>query len=683
MTIAANGDTDLSGNVAVRTGSREMLCDHLSYTALTQALKLTGTVRYEDPTLRVSADAGDYSRLSAHFTHAQFELLQHAGRGTAESVVTNQPGIVELNQVSYTTCPKGTADWNLQAQRLTLDTKALRGTGRGVRIFFKGVPILPLPWISFPLSSARQSGFLFPAFGHSSRSGATVSVPWYWNMAPNQDLTVSPTVYTSRGVDLGAEYRLLTPFGHGSLRANFMPNDRISHQDRSWLRLNTTAHFADRWRVQINAENVSDTQYFEDFADSPQATSTAFVPRDLRVSTRGDVWRLQAQVSKYQSLLGGTDRPYAQLPRLSAAAHWLYPSGVSTSFETELTDFQRDTGTTGWRSRVQPGISYEFTRPGFYLRPRLNWDLTTYRLDLPPAPAASSPTRSLPIVTVDSAVQLVRESGSGAARLITLEPRLSYVYIPYRDQSALPVFDSGRPDPNFVALFRANRYVGFDRVGEANNLTLGLTTRMLQASTGQQYLSATLGQSLQLARQRLSVTLPGEIPDTAKRSDLIATTDLAAYRNWNLHYDLAWNPQHSETEKSLLSLQYRPSGVEVINVGYRFARGSVTQASVAQAEASAAWPIARRWDLYGREVYSFLARGTLESFAGLQYRENCWGIRFVLRNAVSNRLGAAPGNQIGARATSWFLQLELKGLSNVGSGADAFLQGSIQGYSSK
>ena len=396
---------------------------------------------------------------------------------------------------------------------------------------------------------------------------------------------------------------------------------------------------------------------------------------------------MRAQALKYQTLddqldltdpskpvlfLPAEDRPYAELPRLMAAAHWQGTSGLGSFLESELVDFHRDTGPTGWRGRVQPGLSYDYTRPGFYLRPRASWDLTAYRLQAAPT-TDTTPSRSLPIMTLDSALQLERNSGRGGTRLVILEPRINYVYIPFRNQASLPLFDTGLQDPNFVALYRANRYAGFDRIGDANNLTLGLTMRMLQAGTGQQYLSATIGQTLHFSQQR--VTLPGENPDTRKRSDLLANIDLTAYRNWNLHYDLAWNPDQSRTEKSLLSLQYRPAGNQVINLGYRYTRGSVQQA-----EASAAWPVSRRWDLYARSVYSFLDdpsikdyHPSLENFLGVQYRENCWGVRVVVRDSVSNRTGT--------RDTGWYLQLELKGLSSVGSGADSFLQGSIQGYS--
>jgi LPS-assembly protein len=685
-TAEPNGDRELRGNVTLHVGGRELHGDRLDYDAARGDLRLTGAVRYEDPSLRLTGDTGSFDQGVTRFSNAQFELLQQHGRGQAEAIVVPRPDVVELDNVAYTTCPKGATDWQLRARRITLDTRAMRGVGRSTRVEFKGVPILYLPWISFPLSSARQTGFLFPMLGSSSRSGAMIAVPWYWNIAPAQDLTLTPKVYWRRGFDLGAEYRRLSAATSSTLAVNYLPNDELANQlDRSWQRVSLRAQLPMHWRADLQAQNVSDTAYFEDFADGPQASSTVFLPRDLRLGFRDDVWQLRAQLLQFQTLdvqrdangqpyLGDAERPYAQLPRISGGGRWQGGSGLGSFLDAELIDFRRDLGPTGWRGNVQPGINFDYTRPGFYLRPRAAWDLTAYRLqDTGATPANAS--RSLPILSLDSAMQLERISGSGGPRLVTLEPRLYYVYIPYRDQAGLPVFDSGVPDPNFVSLFRANRYAGLDRIGDANNLTFGVTARMLQASTGQRYLSATLGQTLHISQPR--VTLAGETLDTRRRSDLIATIDLTAYRNWSVHYDVAWNPALSQTEKSLLSLQYRPAGDQVLNLGYRFTRGSIDQA-----EASVAWPVGRHWDLYGRSVYSFLdtsavppvpTRGPIENFAGFHYHENCWGVRLVVRNSVTKRDGT--------RDTGWYLQLELNGLSSVGSGADSFLQGAIQGYS--
>jgi LPS-assembly protein len=272
----------------------------------------------------------------------------------------------------------------------------------------------------------------------------------------------------------------------------------------------------------------------------------------------------------------------------------------------------------------------------------------------------------LPIASVDGGLFFERASGSRGQRRITLEPRLMYVYVPYRNQSALPVFDTAEPDLNWVELFRANRYVGPDRVGDANRVSMGVTTQLFGSENGTRYLSATLGQTFYFQTPR--VTLPGEPPRGSKSSDLIAQLELKAYKDWSVDLGMQWDHQDSRAEKSEVRLQYRPDSKHVVNLGYRYQRDRLEQADI-----SAAWPIADRWSLYSRVLFSLRDSESIEKFAGFEYSSCCWGVRAVARNYVSRRSGE--------RDTGIYLQLELKGLSNVGLAADAFLERAIRGYS--
>jgi LPS-assembly protein len=663
------GDTELTGDVSVRMGEREMRADHLSYDATTNSVQLEGRVSYTDPSIRVEGDSGSYGDAGAQFREARFELLQQPGRGTARSVALLPSGAVDLKSVTYTTCPRGAADWLIRAGRITLDTDARRGTGRNARLDFKGVPVLYVPYISFPLSDARQTGFLFPTVGSSSRSGAIVRVPWYWNIAPQQDLTLEPTLYARRGVDVGAEYRLLTASMSGALSVNYLPHDRLANEARSLVRLSDRWQLPRGWRLDVDAADASDAHYFEDFADGSQSSSVIFLARRAALAYRDDVWRLRADLRHFQTLdtqLGPQDRPYAELPRITAGGHWRAARGLRAGFDSELTGFTRATGVSGWRATLRPEVSYDFARPGWYLRPASAWDLTAYSLRDAAPGQDRSPTRSLPIFSIDAGLTFEREAGSRAARRITLQPRLYYLYVPYRDQSSIPVFDTALPDPNIIALFRPNRFIGGDRLSDANEITLGLTTQAFSSRNGQRVLSATLGQSFYL--EEPGVTLPGELPDARHRSDLIADIDFRAYKDLSLRYVLAWDPEQASTAKSSVTLQYRRSGQQVVNLSYRFLRGQMEQA-----DASMAWPLGRHWDAYARGVYSLMDRKSIESFAGFQFRGNCWALRFVARRSVSSRTGAADNG--------FYLQLELTGLSSVGTGADAFLERSIRGYS--
>jgi LPS-assembly protein len=660
--------TALRGCVELRYQDKVIRTDEASLDALRQSVSMLGHFTFEDGTVRVDSQSGSYDpQTGADFKGAKFQLLKQPGNGQAETLTRKPDGAIELGEVSYTTCKDCPPDWQIRARRITLNLDRQRGLATGARVEFKGVPVLYVPAISFPISDQRQTGLLFPTFGTSSRNGATLAVPWYWNIAPNKDLTLTPTIYTRRGIDLGAEYRLLQRRSDLVLDLNFLPSDKVTGDSRSYQRLNAEWRTLDGWRMRIEGENASDAHYLEDFAQGTQASSAPFLARRIETSYRSDALRFRALLLQYQTLdttLPPAARPYAVLPRLALTMQHDYANDLRAALDAEVAGFARG-NPTGWRADVTPGISWQWSVPGIYLRPALQWNASAYQLEQTAPGARRSPTRSVPIFSIDTGLQLERASPHDTRR-VTLEPRLLYVYIPYRDQSALPVFDTGLPDPNLVSLYRINRYMSSDRIGDANRLAAGITGHLYGSDNGRQYLSATIGQSFNFSTPR--VTLPGETPDPRSRSDLIANIDLRALQDWNLRFDAAWNTALSQAQKLQAALQYQKSGKRVVNLGYRFDRGSVEQADV-----SAAWPVGKRWELYGRSVYSMRDRRAIENFVGLRFRSDCWGIRAVVRRAVSSRAGT--------RDTGIYLQFELTGLSSVGTGADTFLQESIQGYS--
>ncbi|HEY6451051.1 MAG TPA: LPS assembly protein LptD, partial [Steroidobacteraceae bacterium] len=346
LSLAPDGKTILAGHVDVHMGDKEIHADELTYDRNGNNLEASGAVRYRDPVVLLQGDSGHYSEAGAHFSHGQFQLLQQSGHGSAEQMSMTPDKVITLQRVTYSSCPPPRADWLIRARELTLDTAAGRGVGHDATVAFEGVPIIYLPWISFPLSSARQSGVLFPDFGTSSQSGAFLAVPWYWNIAPNQDATFTPTVYSSRGFDLGAEYRLLTEATRGSVDGNLMPYDRQTGDSRSFLRLIDRYQLGWNTRIDTSVENVSDGKYFEDFTQGTESTSTAFLTRSIGIGHRDDIWNLRAEMIDFQTLdytLPVDERPYIQLPRLTAAALWS-PQGWSqlqTGFDSELVNFTR------------------------------------------------------------------------------------------------------------------------------------------------------------------------------------------------------------------------------------------------------------------------------------------------------------------------------------------------------
>lgn len=745
-----SGQSIWTGHVDVHMGDRELQADQLTHDANNNTINAVGQVRFRNPIVMVQGDTGHYADDGAMFTHAQFQFQKQPGYGSADQFVWAPNNVINVQNVVYTSCPPPHADWRIRARQLRLDTAAGEGVGRDARLEVEGIPILWLPWISFPLSDARKSGFLFPEFSTSSPNGATLVTPWYWNIAPSQDATFTPSLYALRGIDLGAQYRFLSQSNSGTLNGNFLPDDqRLQEQNRSYVRVLDRLNLSANTRVEVSYENVSDTQYFEDFTQGSESTSTPFLARSVAISHRDDIWNLRAQLLGFQTLdtvnLIEYQRPYQELPRISASALWS-PAALpmlNLSFDSEVVDFTRScepfainsstepctavsssTGSTstclpcsaagpaggvivnpefplsaavsGWRLHARPQAGLDISGAGYFFRPSIAWDFTQYELRDANVIATSaqsgqpvitgtpdtSPQRSLPIVDIDSGVQFERMT-AGDARTVTFEPRMMYVYIPYRNQNELPVFDTSTPDLNTIELFQPNRFVGIDRIGDSNSLTMGATTQWFDNASGARYLSATLAQAFYLQQPR--VTAPDQTLQPRTTSSMIGEVNLTAYRHWNVQADVASNPTLTRVEQAEVMLQYLSNSKQVANIGYLY-RSGVLQ----QVDGSAAWPVSRHWDIYARAVYSLFGApqtattpathpGSIEDFAGFQYRGSCWSVRAVAQHSISTRTGQSD--------TGVSFQVELTGLSNVGngvgtgSGVSTFLEQSIRGYS--
>ena len=676
VTVGVDGNASARGNVDVRQGDREIHADQVQYDKNTGAIKSQGGIDYTDPLMHVTGDGGDYSPDGgAQFKSAQFELLQRSARGSADSLQLTPAGVINLLGVKFTTCPSPDAAWQLRARSIDLDTKNRVGTGHGAQVEFAGVPLIYLPWVSFPLGDERKSGFLFPSIGQTSRSGLQLAVPYYWNIAPNADFTFDPIYYARRGADVGGDLRLLTQGEHSELSWNYLPHDDVFGASRSRVRLQNVTELPDDFRFSIDATNISDSHYFEDFAQSSETTSTAFVERRASLSYRDEHWRIDGQAQQYQTIdntLLPTDRPYARVPALTVSADYGFGPGdlLRYGFDSEVVNFQRSVGETGWRMDLMPAASLNFDGPGYFVRPAVAWRGTQYQLDDIPPGQPRSPSRTLPIASFDTGLLFERDPDS-AGRKITLEPRLLYLYVPYRNQASLPVFDTAVPDLNLVELFRTNRYVGADRMSDANQVSVGVTSRLLDARDGRQFVSGTLGQTFYFETPR--VVLPGETPPTHGHSDLVGQLTLSAFKNWNAGIGLQWDPTTSLRQREEIDIQYRPSGEEVVNLAYRFQRDLLEQAEI-----SAAWPLSQHWNVFARGVYSLKDSEAIERFVGFEYRACCWKVRMLARRFVSTR--PVGTSSTGQQDTGFFLQLELTGLASVGSAADTFLTESIRGY---
>jgi LPS-assembly protein len=746
----------LNGRVRVRQDARSITSDSVTYDQKTGRIAVKGGVDFLDPKLRVNSVTGHYDiDGAANFDQANFQLMDRNGRGFARDIDVLPDGKVRLEKVRYTSCPVGNEDWMLQASSISFDTKVQEGVARNVTMRFKEVPIFYTPYISFPLGDERKSGLLFPSFGHSGSNGFELEVPYYLNLAPNYDLTLTPGLLSARGVQLAEQFRYLTASSHGQIDATFLPNDSQVHSDRGYLRFTDITDFKRGMRFDTDIATVSDSSYFEDFAVGSDQTSVTFLERRADLLYYDDAWRVRAELQNFQTIDTAVqttcsaaelsqaplspatcdERPYSRVPRLQANALWPVPgTSVELFLDSEIVNFLREIGPTGVRINAAPEIRWSSRGPGYFFEPAVGYDFTQYDLKNAAAlgsGAPSTPTRTLPYGRLDAGLVFAREAGSQGQRTQTLEPRVVYSYVPYRNQDDLPIFDTGLPDLNLTELFRTNRYVGEDRIGDANQVALALTTRLFDTASGTQFLSATIGQiryftiprvglpeiaALQsvgqtlvtvpgvnplalpgqalvnargqvlmsfpgqyvsgLTSQPLAILGPGQAAQLYPASDIVADVAVTAYKHFSLNFDYLWNPYTSQTDKSEVSLQYRPDPTRVVNLGYRFQQNVLTQGVILkQWDGSLAWPIAAHWNTVGRWVYSLQDRKTIEQVAGFEYKACCYRIQVVQRRYISNRNGGLD--------TSIALQLELTGLSSVGKRADSFLEQSIRGYSTR
>ena len=722
-----------TGNVVIRQGDRQIKADRVEIDAH-KNIKGQGGVDYTDPLVHIQGAGGDYApNGGADFKSAQFELLQRPARGSAETMDLTPEGILDLRHVTFTTCPANDQSWSLNAKSITLNTQTKIGEVHDAKVEFKGVPIFYLPWADFPLGDERKSGFLFPTIGNNSRSGVMAAVPYYWNIAPNMDFTAEPIEYSRRGIDVGGDFRYLEPGTHGDFLWHYLPDDGVFHGSRSDVRLNNITDLNERLRLAVAAENVSDAQYFQDFSQGPEGTSTAFVERRAILSYRDDHWRIDGEAQHYETIdntLVLANRPYSRVPSITASSDFGWGPGsiLRYGFDSELTRFDRDVThltncviaspgyaspcVTGWRTDITPTGSLNLSGPGYFVRPAVSYSATQYELNNTLPGEDKSPSRNLPIASFDTGLQFERDLDSGANRRITLEPRMMYLYAPYRNQNDIPVFDTALPDLVPVELFRTNRYVGSDRVSDADQLAYGVTSRLLDGHDGRQFIAVTLGQIYYFETPK--VLLPYEAPLVGSRSDTVAQIAINAFQDWNSNIGLQWSPQESRFERADINIQYKPAADKVVNLAYRFERGTIHPASQCniidaegqtsaltaaqysqagicgfeQVELSGAWPIAKRWNVFAREVYSLQDKQALESFAGFEYGSCCWRVRFGARRYISRRplitinpaTGAPESAQAGPKDTGAWLQLELTGLASVGSASDTFLIDEIRGY---
>ncbi|MFP4162044.1 MAG: LPS-assembly protein LptD [Ectothiorhodospira sp.] len=665
------GRTRLEGEVEVHQLGRNLRADRMTYDPGTDRLTARGAVRLTDPDGFQLESPGGYLDLNdrtGRFESGDYRYLPRHARGSAREIEPEGSGRFHLEGATFTTCDPGREDWLLRAETVDLDRDSGRGTARDVLLRFYGVPLFYTPWIDFPIDDRRQSGLLVPSLGNGNNTGLDIEIPYYLNLAPNRDATIAPRLIGRRGTMLRTELRYLEPRSAGEIQVDLLPDDRIHGDRRSHVDWEHTWAIAPRMRLHTQGTDVSDPDYFDDLGSSLDDTSQTHLQRlaDLRYWGRG--WNLMARVEDFQTLdenLGPANRPYKRLPQMRYQGHWPGVAGdLNLDLQAEWVAFEREDSVTARRTDLQPTLSLPLRGPAWFLTPKLDYRFTHYALEDAPPNTGSHLQRELPTFSLDGG--LIFERITGEDHLQILEPRIFYTYTPYRDQDAIPRFDTSEYNFDFDQLFRSARFSGPDRVADGNRVTTALTTRIIDPDNAEEHLRASLGQIHYLADQRVRLN-PARPAIQRARSPLVGEIAWRPTPGWRLSGAVQWDPQRERTERSSTQLRYQ-DGRRILNLSHR-----LREERLRQGDLSFAWPLSERWSAVGRWAYSLRDERDLEVLAGLEYQACCWGARIVSRRYLTDGVENEYTNGI-------YFQLVLKGLASLGSGLDELLNEGILGY---
>ncbi|TMH04632.1 MAG: LPS-assembly protein LptD [Betaproteobacteria bacterium] len=667
-----------SGKVELRTRRETVLADWLHYDLVTEEVWAKGNVLMRRGADWISGPEAKFKRgdETGFFHQPEFHIGDNASRGDAKDLLFVGENRYELKDFRYTTCVAGNDDWYLTSREVDLDRSRLVGTARNASIIFKGVSILYSPYLDFPLSNERKSGFLTPVFGSTSSRGIEMSIPYYLNLAPNYDATLTPRVMTRRGLQINGQARYLFPDMAGEADAEVLP-DRITGTNRyglSWKH-NQNFGFLPGLAGYVNIQKVSDDAYFTDLSDRLVVTSQSTLPREGGFVYNRGPFSLLTRIQRFQTLQDPANPitpPYFREPQLLMTMSPVEWKGLDFQASGEFVRFHQSALVNGDRTVLYPSVTWAQRGNAWFVNARTGLHMTHYDLDNATL-AESHLNRVVPISSVDGGLVFERDANLfGKAFTQTLEPRAYYVYIPYRRQDQIPAFDTAIDEFNFSQLFTENRYLGSDRIGDANQLTLAAVTRFSDPQTGEERMRFAIGQRYYFQDQRVTLT---EAPRTANTSDLLLSGEGRLSDAWSAAGTFEYNLNHPQTERLDLGVRWQPGPGRVLNASYRYIRQQVdptgNTSQLKQVDFSGQWPFLDGWSVIGRWNYSLVDGKTLEGVAGLEYNGGCWAFRIVGQRLTTT-------TQLASKSV--FVQFELNGLARLGTNPIDVLKRSVPGY---
>lgn len=725
---------ELRDHVILREPNELIIAQYGSYDIMHHARYLHG-ILYRTAVYSTQSEKHALSNAELQVARKNAQL---SAWGKAKTFTQTQPKIYIFKEASYSTCPPLSRVWQVKASQITIDENSGRGVARNARVSVKGVPIFYTPYLNFPVDSRRQTGFLFPTFGTSGKSGASITTPFYWNIAPEHDVTVTPSYLAKRGLNTNMLFRYMSSQGSGNMKVGILPDDRafsdfqktsrntfqnssnVSTQaelrrllngdtTRSSLLWQEQRRFNDHWSSSINYSHVSDDYYLRDLGGNLNEVTQNQLLQEATVNYKNPHWDFLGRIQGYQTLhpLDTTvfQNQYTRLPQLILNGD--YPdnkTGLNYFIENELTyfDIHNTPGDAtklpaGNRFNVQPGINLPMNWPYLFMNPRFQWAMTGYQLGRVNNGETKTPSRTIPIFDINSNLYFDRNVQLfHTAYQQTLEPQLYYVYIPYRNQSDLPVFDTTVNTLTYDQLFTYNRFSGIDRINDANQVAVGVTSRFINTESGAEKIKMGIGQIIYFQKRRVTLCDDNSCSDTPEnasnrnlRSPISALLNYNATENWSVSANSIINQKSYNLDNQSVTLSYRPAERRTINLGYNFVRNgdiilpnnpSSSQNNMSQTDLSWAWPISRDWSSVARWTENWNRKRFQNLLYGLQYDSCCWAVRFIAGRIFT---GLALSNTTYQYNTLFYVQFALKGLGNMGnSDPDQLLSSSIGGYQS-
>lgn len=624
--------------------------------------------------------------------------------GHANKIIQNSKTDYTLKKATYATDNPYGNDWKLSATTIDLDRESGLGTAYNTLFYVKDVPILYWPYMTFPIDNRRRTGFLYPTAGYNSNSGYYLSTPFYWNIAPNYDLLLTPTIYNHRGILLDGNFRYLTETQSGNLDVQYMPHDRRNNTDRKALSFTDNGQYGRNWSSYINYQYIGDKDFYNDFdSDNIGLSTQTLLDREASVSYSDPHWNFNTTVQSYDVIddtMYLANRPYSTLPQINANATYpgLLPH-MDFNWDNQFTYFTKPSlnGVSqvgGQRYYSAPKISLPFQKSWGFFTPSLTLSETAYTLQNRSAASTTGFSqnqypeqniiRSLPIINIDTGLYFDRKfSFNNHNYTQTLEPRLFYTYIPYQNQSNIPLFDTSLSNFSYASLFQSNIFTGIDRINNANQISYALETSVNDQDTGTSVLSAGIGQILYFADRKVSLC-SGTNANCANSYVPFhdsSTSDIAAFFNyrflphWQLMTSGTYNPINNNVDSQTYQVQYMPNNNHIFNVAYQNIKNNYAALTPAQIQAgtlpdplsqvtvSSIWRLTPHWSVTGLWSYAFNSRHTTNMFAGIQYDACSWAVRFLAQRYVNSSSDPNnPTNITGPLTNAFIVQFELKGL---------------------